>query len=1174
MTEESTPTPALAAPAPGDLRDALTEMVVADLMGPAGGSEEELDQREDHVYKRYLVGMLAPRGDQVTQEELDELATSDGDDGEEGPAESAAPAGASFFPSAMGLSFVVDTAETALSVEAEWGRYVKEESATQVTREGNPAKTFHRHPVVPPPLRLTLQDGAVAPQPPHPDHPEVLLQGKIRRTPGGWVVTLFLVNQQEDPATGKRRRAGRSDDRWLFQPQLRVRGASGGAVFTRRRNARTDLTRMDAITREETETLEMLYRRHREFATGHGVAAHATLPAPLAERAVAVETEWVPRFEVPQQTPRTAADDPNLTEVVLDMRALAEMPAAELAANLRRVHLAYGKWVEREGAKRSDPEEGLAEHRHAADLALERCARAMARLLEGVELLESDPAALEAFRFANRAMALQRVRTMLSREVRKGERAPHEGAEALDIPENRSWRLFQLAFILINLPALTRLDHPDRSHETKAVADLLWFPTGGGKTEAYLGLTAYTLALRRLQGEVGGRRGDHGVAVIMRYTLRLLTLQQFQRAAALLCACEVIRRDDPANWGDVPFRLGLWVGGKATPNTLANAAEVLRQDNLGGRPSFSGTPHQLTACPWCGSEIRGHHLRVYEAPGDIGRCVTYCGDPLGLCPFSEREAPREGLPVMVVDEEIYRRPPSLLIATVDKFAQMPWKGETQMLFGKVSGLCPRHGFLSPEIRDAKRHHARGNLPPVASAPHGPLRPPDLIIQDELHLISGPLGSMVALYEAAVDELCSWTVNGARVRPKVVASTATIRRAPDQVKKLFVRQLEVFPPQGTDIRDNFFSLQRPPGPKWPGRRYLGLCAFGRRYPAAIIRAYVAHMAAAQLLYDRHGRVADPWMTLTGYFNSIRELAGTRRLVEDDIRARLRDADQRGLAKRRVRMGAVEELTSRKPGGDIPKILDRLDMVFDPAAEAARRADREEGKRPAPAPYDAILATNMISVGVDIDRLGLMVVAGQPKNTSEYIQATSRVGRSAHGPGLVCTVFNWARPRDLSHFERFEHYHETFYKHVEPLSVTPFSARALDRGLSGVLVSLIRLWDERLNANPMAGEIRDDDPLWGTVSKLLADRGGNALDDTQVRKRLEDMFNRRRDEWLHRVRQQEVHRLTYNTEAGAFVPLLEKPTGGRWELFTCLNSLRDVEENVKLVLDQNPGGLRPE
>jgi len=335
-----------------------------------------------------------------------------------------------------------------------------------------------------------------------------------------------------------------------------------------------------------------------------------------------------------------------------------------------------------------------------------------------------------------------------------------------------------------------------------------------------------------------------------------------------------------------------------------------------------------------------------------------------------------------------------------------------------------------------------------------------------------------------------------------------------------------------------------------------------------------MAAAQLLYDRHGRVADPWMTLTGYFNSIRELAGTRRLVEDDIRARLRDADQRGLAKRRVRMGAVEELTSRKPGGDIPKILDRLDMVFDPADEAVRRADREEGKRSAPAPYDVILATNMISVGVDIDRLGLMVVAGQPKNTSEYIQATSRVGRSAHGPGLVCTVFNWARPRDLSHFERFEHYHETFYKHVEPLSVTPFSARALDRGLSGVLVSLIRLWDERLNANPMAGEIRDDDPLWGTVSKLLADRGGNALDDTQVRKRLEDMFNRRRDEWLHRVRQQEVHRLTYNTEAGAFVPLLEKPTGGRWELFTCLNSLRDVEENVKLVLDQNPGGLRPE
>ena len=725
--------------------------------------------------------------------------------------------------------------------------------------------------------------------------------------------------------------------------------------------------------------------------------------------------------------------------------------------------------------------------------------------------------------------------------------------------------------MLVNLPSLTDLHHPDRSHETDAVADLLWFATGGGKTEAYLGLTAYTLALRRLQGMVEGRRGDHGVAVLMRYTLRLLTLQQFQRAAALICACETIRRADMPKWGETPFRLGLWVGGKTTPNKLAGAANSLRQRNVGGRPSGTGSPLQITSCPWCGSEIREQHLRVYEAPSDIGRCVTYCGDSLGRCEFTERNSPKEGLPVMVVDEEIYRRPPSLLIATVDKFAQMPWNGQTQMLFGKVNQVCDRHGFLSPEVDDGSSHPARNGLPSVKNRPHGPLRPPDLIIQDELHLISGPLGSMVGLYEAAVDELCSWEVDGKKVRPKVVASTATIRRAPDQVQKLFVRKLEVFPPQGTSIRDSFFALQRSTGPEYPGRRYLGVSAFGRRYPVAMIRSYVAHMGAAQALYETYDSLADPWMTLAGYFNSIRELAGTRRLVEDDIRARLRDADQRGLAKRRVR--ALEEMTSRKSGTDIPKILERLEATFSKALEAQRALERQANKPMTSAvPYDVVLATNMISVGVDIERLGLMLVAGQPKNTSEYIQATSRVGRSNDGPGLVCTVFNWARPRDLSHYERFEHYHETFYKHVEALSVTPFSARALDRGLSGVMVALMRLWDDHLNANLKAGEVADADPLWAKVFDVLIKRGANATHDPAVAARIKDMLNRRRDDWLSRVHNQKDHKLTYKAEGGATVGLLVQAGDTGWPRFTCLNSLRDVEGTVDLVLDQRATGLR--
>ncbi len=820
-----------------------------------------------------------------------------------------------------------------------------------------------------------------------------------------------------------------------------------------------------------------------------------------------------------------------------------------------------------------DPTEKLGEHQEAARRAITSCQRALARIKEGIDVIETEPEAEEAFRFANRAMWQQRIRSTYSRKKRKKELQEGESPDTFDTPDNRSWRLFQLAFILLNLPSVTNLHHPDRSHETDAVADLLWFATAGGKTEAYLGLTAYVMALRRRQGDIEGHEGDHGVAVLMRYTLRLLTLQQFQRAATLLCACEVIRRGDVKTWGTTPFRLGLWVGQKSTPNTIKQAAESLRQTRTGGRPLATGTAYQITSCPWCGTEIKENNLKVYEAPGDIGRVATYCGDPLGMCEFSEAKSAKEGLPVMVVDEEIYRRPPSLLIATVDKFAQMPWRGEVQMLFGKVDGFCPRHGFTSPEVDDAKSHPARGGLPAVKRLSQNPLRPPDLIIQDELHLISGPLGSMVGLYETAVDELCSWDVDGKKVRPKVIASTATIRRAPDQVRKLFLRKLEVFPPQGTGIAENFFSIRRDPSSEYPGRHYLGICAFGRRYPVTLIRVYVAFMAAAQALYNKYDRLVDPWMTLAGYFNSIRELAGTRRLVGDDIRARLRDADKRGLAKRLIKLGLVEELTSRKSGTDIPKILERLESPFDKTLEAQRKAERAEGKQPTTLdPYDVILATNMISVGVDIDRLGLMVVAGQPKGTSEYIQATSRVGRVASGPGLVCAVYNWARPRDLSHYETFEHYHDTFYKHVEALSVTPFSPRALDRGLSGVLVGLMRLWEERLNSNRGAGDLQDADPLMQDIFERIQRRAENATGDTTIRKLVVDMLQQRRDSWLSRIRNATDYRLGYQDEARAVVGLLDKAGRGNWDLFTCLNSLRDVEGTVDLLLDPNASGLR--
>jgi hypothetical protein len=326
-------------------------MVVRDLLGPAGGPEEELNQYEDHVYQRYLVGMLAPKDEEVDAGELDELATGEGDEGEEGEQDSGVPAGGTYFPSSMGLSFVVDGEEREILIEAEWGQYLRIKSDTQQNKDGNPANVWKRNPVVASPITLPLKDGNIEPFAFHSGHPLVVLQGRMRLAADGWVVTLFMVNQQEE----RTRRGEPKDEVWLFQPKLRVHGSSQAPIFVQRKSAKADFSRMDPLTREEAETLEMLYRHQREFAVGHGTSVHSTLSEPIAERASQVETEWVPMFEVSQQTPRSAADDENLAGLTLDMKALAELTKDELIISLRYIETAYRAWIKIEAAKLTLP---------------------------------------------------------------------------------------------------------------------------------------------------------------------------------------------------------------------------------------------------------------------------------------------------------------------------------------------------------------------------------------------------------------------------------------------------------------------------------------------------------------------------------------------------------------------------------------------------------------------------------------------------------------------------------------------------------------------------------------------------------------------------------------------------------------------------------------------------
>jgi len=1184
------------APTQSSIRAELEAMVIGDLLGPAGGESEELTER--NVRDRYIVGVLAPArsGDEqaasgeqdsaasAQNPELDDddedtplipdpLAEGGSDTADDGTTDKDVPVAAGHLPPSIGMTFSVEGDATAIKVSAVWGQYKREVREEQIDdRTGKPIRVWQRY------ARggvqeIPLKDGPIKAVAPDTLFEDIYLQGQIRRRDSHWVITLFLINAQQE---GKPK-----DEFHVFQPVITVEAADGSPIFRKRMTVGSN----DDL---EEHLMAMLYRHQVEFAVGHGVSVHAEVSEEASDRATQIRTQFIPRHEVPRTSPPTEDDaDQNeafgkLKGLVLDMKELAEADQKKLPKLLGPLVASYRDWIEGEAQRINDPAEGLSQFGAAPEVAIKNCRQTLERIEDGLQLLQHEDKAFAAFQFMNRAMWLQRTKSIFAEAVRRGAEAHYDD---FDIPKNRSWRTFQIAFILLNIPGVTKLDHPERSEGADAIADLLFFPTGGGKTEAYLGLSAYTMGLRRLQGTIAGRVGEEGMTVLMRYTLRLLTIQQFQRATALICACEEIRRKSleqgDNRWGKTPFRIGLWVGRRTTPNRTDDAAEAIKQlrgNQYGG--AGLGSPYQLTACPWCGSAIEGgKHLDAKPYPHGSARTLTYCGDKFGQCLFSRRQAPDEGLPVVVVDEEIYRRLPTLLIATVDKFAQMPWKGEVQMLFGQVNGFCERHGFKSPEIEDSTFHpKSKAGLPSARLMDHPPLRPPDLVIQDELHLISGPLGTLVGLYETAIDKLCTWEVDGKPVRPKVIASTATIKNADVQVRSLFLRTVNVFPPPGLNVRDNFFSLQREPTEKDFGRLYIGVCSPGRRLKAVLIQVYVSMLCAAQALYGEknYGRAVDPWMTVVGYFNSMRELGGMRRLVDDSIYTRARKQDRRGLAKRYLSGEYLAELTSRMRSEEIPQILDKLEAIFDPDNEELRREafKKKDYKNIPQKPLDVLLATNMISVGVDVSRLGLMVVGGQPKATAEYIQATSRVGRAS--PGLVCTVFNWARPRDMSHYETFEHYHSTFYKHVEPLSVTPFSPGSLQRGLAGLLVSMVRLRGTEFNLNDAANKITTSDPYVQDAIETIAKRAEQIGDGTVTGDFCRAELLKKADLWQAEAQNTTGGRsLTYRepfgegAKKGTTVSLLHNPGLERWEEFTCLNSLREVEPTVKFILSD--GGL---
>ncbi len=958
-TIEAQPTP-ISDPRAG--RDAVTEELRRRWLGPLDGDDEILERSPVYAY---LVGTLypvergvavAPVNEDVEVEDVDETPLDspefdldDDFDAGTGDAEDEDPGinitGAfGWAPQSMGVSFVHSGDVIAVDLAA--GVYTKTEV---VDPEGDAERAgkqerWQRRQLTTREMVVVTASGSV----------EVLdrrarLSWRSRHQNGKRLTTVSLSNA-EDVDQGE---AKKSPGLCLFQVSMAC--TDDGGLYPYPQIATSD---------EEDRELAFRYRNKPTFAIGHGVAVDWTPDkAPTT-----VSTTVLPTVEVPAIRAKIGSGD------VYSMRWLSDDSVApvEYTAALEQVASDYRIWID---AQRQEVGAVVGPEREVAERIIGRQDRAVDRIEQGIALLAVDADVLTSFRMANRAMRWQMLRQgeRIAKDVRYGSVLDADQGE--DEPR---WHPFQLAFILSALASTV-----DDEHEDRELVDLIWFPTGGGKTEAYLGLAAVEMIRRRI---VGGLKGG-GLAVLTRYTMRLLTAQQFQRAATLICALELMREDDERLDGAPSFSIGMWLGNSTTPGTYKDAEKQMRRVRAQARPE---NPFQVLQCPWCSEAMMPpRHTSRDEAYGvrsSNHSFELFCPD--GECPFHNE------LPVQVVDEGLYDNPPTMLVATVDKLARLAWISQGARLFGTQSVSLP----------------------------------PSLVIQDELHLLSGPLGTIVGIYEAAIGALMRW--RGAA--PKVVASTATTRASVQQVEGLMAKRVESFPPAGLDADDNYFSE---PDPEAPGRLYLGIM------PQAHTPSWAVGQLSAELLNAPHavnlvGKAEDAYWTVVVYHNSLRELGRTVTILRDDVPSNLIRREKSEGSSRAIGSDGVHELNGNVDSAELIALLDRLKKGPDD-----------------PQVIDALATTNIMSVGIDVSRLGVMLVNGHTKTTSEYIQATSRVGRGKT-PGLVVTMFRSGKPRDRSVFESFGAYHRAFYRFVEPSSVTPWSLQARRRAIRAALVILVR------------------------------------------------------------------------------------------------------------------------
>ena len=1066
------------------IRDILLDEISKEAVGPY--EENEILSRNNPPQSKYLTGILYPLQTRVSDDVQNmSMQISSPDDNSE---DDKAPTHAGTQPSSMGLTCNIPIEQKSVMVEISYGRYAayisdegglaesdseKDDSSHDAAKK-KPASSRPDWKRVVPDLKPIKIDLA-KPRDKEELEPNIFLRYHTSRRKNDNYQTLNVFLTNESRMTEDR---SNLDEMCVFQPKIRLYSPDSSKVFLNVSKISKD--KIAGANKSDRKAL-FLFRKFKHFAQGHSCSVEWDLQE-VDDRTAWVQTTFIPQYPVPEIKPREPAAEAKRS---LNMRQLSKIANyADYAGILSPIISEYKKWIDcleskRQSWKSSESETHAESVFASADYdipkeTVDECRDALERIQEGIGKVSKDRLAGEAFRFANEVMYENITRSEWIKtnraKISKGDKIMEDGPNPESEPE---WRLFQMAFLLSCIESIINPDSKNRTN-----VDLLWFPTGSGKTEAYYGVIAFTMAYRRLKGKNAASREDeldrYGVSVIMRYTYRLLTQQQFQRAATLFCACEYVRmknQKNRENFGREPFLVGLWVGRSTTPNYFNDARMLIKKMRSGTNTETESNPIQLLDCPWCGRRLTPHNYK-FEQPADKlrpKRIWIHCDKK---CFFGNAHDPDRALPVVFIDEDVRHLRPSLLIATVDKFAQLSWNWKYSTLFGMASQCCKKHGYQPGNMPRGSNEECKHDSKDSTGASiliniSRKLAPPELIIQDELHLIAGPLGTLTGLYETAIDILCS--NENTESKPKVIASTATTKKSEVQIEALFgSKSTKIFPPQGFEFGDSYFAEVLPISEEHPGKTYVGICATAQGYqadakiPACVLRK-IRHIGENKEAFHFNGQIMsftdddlDPYHTLVSYYNTIKSLGAAARMYEDAVPdcmdviiETLEKKFQARNSEKEARSAALNavELTGRIAAAKIPGILQSI-----------------ETKRGNEGALDVLLCTNMLSVGVDVDRLNIMIINGQPKSTSEYIQASGRIGRKQ--PGIVLVSYNYLRPRDLSYFENFIQFHSTYHKSVESSTLTPFSRRARDRGLAGVFIALARLMDRDLSANPQA------------------------------------------------------------------------------------------------------------